>query len=497
MITSLYSYKGGVGRTQLAANIASYLCFREGKKVLLIDWDLDAPGLHYYFDKDKLQNNGLIELLEAAKSCMENDFSVSEDKLPFIDDSYIVELVKPKNGEGKIDLIPAGFYDKNLKTYNQRINSFNWHEFYDKYDGGTYFEIFKRKLKGLGYDYIFIDSRTGVSDYSGIVNIQIPDLNILIAAPTFQNIKGVASVAENIKNSPYITQGYRKALIMPILSRIDLSLERSSKEWKNVFSENLDQHISEFSDFIGENTDKYLENTQLDYKRDLSYGENVLFDEDVQQDGGDGTLSRQYLEICRIIKNVDYLLKREKNDEKIINKTSNVRKEAVHKKKFKVFVSYAHKNSKYYEIFIEEFTRALRFSKFRWEFWDDRKIALGSDWNEEIGRAIEECDIGLLMLSNEFLSSKYIITYELEKLIENKKMIPIKFAPVDISQSRFFKIQGWVTKGERYGYGHVDNFSFSDLVQFNEQSGRPLPNPNIERYINDLVHEMEAFANKL
>src|SRR5947208_1944895 len=47
-IVTFYSYKGGVGRTLALANIGVLLAKR-GKRVLLMDWDLEAPGLDRYF----------------------------------------------------------------------------------------------------------------------------------------------------------------------------------------------------------------------------------------------------------------------------------------------------------------------------------------------------------------------------------------------------------------------------------------------------------------
>ena len=43
-VITFYSYKGGVGRSMAMANIAVVLA-RWGKKVLIIDWYLEAPGL--------------------------------------------------------------------------------------------------------------------------------------------------------------------------------------------------------------------------------------------------------------------------------------------------------------------------------------------------------------------------------------------------------------------------------------------------------------------
>ena len=47
-ITTFYSFKGGVGRTMALANVA-FLAAMNGKRVLAMDWDLEAPGLSYYF----------------------------------------------------------------------------------------------------------------------------------------------------------------------------------------------------------------------------------------------------------------------------------------------------------------------------------------------------------------------------------------------------------------------------------------------------------------
>ena len=47
---TFYSYKGGVGRTLALSNIANKLS-EFGKKVCIIDFDLEAPGLHIKFQK--------------------------------------------------------------------------------------------------------------------------------------------------------------------------------------------------------------------------------------------------------------------------------------------------------------------------------------------------------------------------------------------------------------------------------------------------------------
>jgi MinD-like ATPase involved in chromosome partitioning or flagellar assembly len=47
-VITFYSYKGGTGRSMALANVACLLS-RMDRRVLVVDWDLEAPGLHRYF----------------------------------------------------------------------------------------------------------------------------------------------------------------------------------------------------------------------------------------------------------------------------------------------------------------------------------------------------------------------------------------------------------------------------------------------------------------
>ena len=44
MLYAFYSYKGGVGRSMALANLGE-LFHEQGLRTLLVDWDLEAPGL--------------------------------------------------------------------------------------------------------------------------------------------------------------------------------------------------------------------------------------------------------------------------------------------------------------------------------------------------------------------------------------------------------------------------------------------------------------------
>src|SRR5689334_21505165 len=75
-IVTFYSYKGGTGRTMAVANVA-WIMASAGLRVLVVDWDLDSPGLHRYLhpfllDKDLKSSAGLIEMIcDFAAATME------------------------------------------------------------------------------------------------------------------------------------------------------------------------------------------------------------------------------------------------------------------------------------------------------------------------------------------------------------------------------------------------------------------------------------------
>jgi MinD-like ATPase involved in chromosome partitioning or flagellar assembly len=59
MIITFYSYKGGVGRSMALANVADLMA-RSGLRVLIVDFDLEAPGLEHFFPVDHEEIRGRV-----------------------------------------------------------------------------------------------------------------------------------------------------------------------------------------------------------------------------------------------------------------------------------------------------------------------------------------------------------------------------------------------------------------------------------------------------
>src|ERR1700704_4721655 len=74
---TFYSYKGGVGRSMALVNIACLLA-KMAKKILIVDWDVEAPGLHFFFNTDK-EKPGLVDLFTDILPFVANEESNNEE----------------------------------------------------------------------------------------------------------------------------------------------------------------------------------------------------------------------------------------------------------------------------------------------------------------------------------------------------------------------------------------------------------------------------------
>lgn len=201
-IITFYSYKGGTGRSMILANVA-WMLASAGKRILAIDWDLEAPGLHRYFspfliDKSLTASEGVIDFVfdyaMKAMSPPEHDGDKEWDVAQADILKYAVSLEWPFPDGGTLDFVPAGKQDD---LYSKKVSSFNWQDFYERFGGGRFLDLAKAKMQAE-YDYILIDSRTGVSDSSGICTVQMPDTVVICYILNNQSIEGTASVARSI-----------------------------------------------------------------------------------------------------------------------------------------------------------------------------------------------------------------------------------------------------------------------------------------------------------
>src|SRR5262249_534543 len=128
-------------------------------------------------------------------------------------DRHAVSLEWSFAHDGKLDFLSAG---RQNRAYSAAVCSLDWDNFYDRLGGGSFFRAMREDMK-RNYDYILIDSRTGLSDVADICTIELPDVLAVCFTLSDQSIEGAANVARQI-SSRYRERNIR---VLPIPMRIE------------------------------------------------------------------------------------------------------------------------------------------------------------------------------------------------------------------------------------------------------------------------------------
>jgi MinD-like ATPase involved in chromosome partitioning or flagellar assembly len=189
---TFYSFKGGVGRSLALVNVGAQLAQR-GRKVLLVDFDLEAPGLDTFglLRAPRPHPQGHPGMVEYVTEYMRTKC------VPDIGDfTYSAGQIGDK--DGRLWVMPAG--RRNHGDYQSALAKIDWQALYRHDDGFLLFEDTKAQWKEvLKPDYVLIDSRTGHTDVEGICTRQLPDAVAVLFFPNEQNLVGLKDVSRRIR----------------------------------------------------------------------------------------------------------------------------------------------------------------------------------------------------------------------------------------------------------------------------------------------------------
>ncbi len=283
---TFYSYKGGVGRTLLLANVAKYLA-RFGQKVFAMDFDLEAPGLHYKLDirsalKGQELHQGVVDYIHSF---------VVEGKRPASLEDFTIQIPQRRGVSGIIHLMPAG----NVPTsgYWRRLAQISWHNlFYSEGAKGIPFflDLKARIQEEFAPDYLLIDSRTGITEIGGVATTVFPDYVVCLLLRNRENLEGAREVLRSIKRTIRIRKQHQVKVI-PVVTRLPV-MEDSEEEKKIVFAilQFLNQDAPELEDTLS-----ISELSILHTDRRLEIEESLLIDSHNPAD--DSPLLRDYIRL--------------------------------------------------------------------------------------------------------------------------------------------------------------------------------------------------------
>ncbi len=195
-VVTFYSFKGGMGRTTTLAAVALQMV-RKGKNVMMVDTDIEAPGLaSLFFDESRIEK-GVLDYL------IEHPLNPEQGVARYVQD--VTEPALLREEDGHLYLMPAGKVDGGYLQKLARID-------YQDHRNGALREALEGLLKEIrreyAIDYILIDARAGFHDMGGIVAAQLPHGVVLFGNGSRQSWEGLALVLQTI------SAGHRD--IMPV-----------------------------------------------------------------------------------------------------------------------------------------------------------------------------------------------------------------------------------------------------------------------------------------
>ncbi len=216
-ITTFYSFKGGVGRTLLLVNVGVVLALK-GRRVLLWDLDVEAPGMHLIpaVSPKRPLDRGFLEWLFEWQE--KHRMKSPNERLL----NALTKSILPVPGISHLDILPA-FGDKADRA--GLYQDIRWSDFMvTEPERGlellrailTYLSQHPGK-KGV-YDHILMDARTGMTDLGGLMSAVLPHATVLVGSYGAQNLAGLVQVYKALQ--PAVNGELAERLNLPNLQRL-------------------------------------------------------------------------------------------------------------------------------------------------------------------------------------------------------------------------------------------------------------------------------------
>jgi MinD-like ATPase involved in chromosome partitioning or flagellar assembly len=228
---AFYSYKGGVGRTLLVANTAQFLAM-SGRRVVALDLDLEAPGLHQKLGNREVLARAESGALRGVVDELLNALETEEERHTLVD-AFVdvlepgeieslntleteqrthslrqaaIEVDLPSGSNGNLLLLPAGSapshaYWAALERLQNALRS-------NRRNGGlaeAVLELQAQIAEEFAPEFLLIDSRTGITELGGLATSILADRVVCMTTTAPESIEGTRVVAEALRTGPRLS----------------------------------------------------------------------------------------------------------------------------------------------------------------------------------------------------------------------------------------------------------------------------------------------------
>lgn len=167
-IVSVHSYRGGTGKSNTTANLATAVA-SHGYRVGIVDTDIQSPGIHVLF--------GYTE--ESLSPCL-NDYLWGHCRIEETAHDVTAAIAGNIPNHSRVYLVPSSVKAGEIARVLR-----------EGYDVGLLNDGFQDLIDALKLDYLFIDTHPGLNEET-LLSITISDILVLILRPDHQDFQGTA-----------------------------------------------------------------------------------------------------------------------------------------------------------------------------------------------------------------------------------------------------------------------------------------------------------------
>lgn len=188
-IVAYYSHKGGVGRTTALTATAVNLA-KKGKRVAIVDLDLEAPGVGTLF-REMPARYGVVDFLLERLLC-------GTGFAPDLSDYVLRQTDQALIGDDGEPIIcfPAGVvndqYLEKLARLDFELLSNTTNE------ESPLVDLLKLLKRVHNPDYIFLDCRPGLNDLGGLAIHRLSHANVLLGLDSAQSWQGIRCILKSV-----------------------------------------------------------------------------------------------------------------------------------------------------------------------------------------------------------------------------------------------------------------------------------------------------------
>lgn len=182
-IVAVHSFRGGTGKSNLTSNLAMSLA-KQGKRVGIIDTDLQSPGIHVLFGlEDEATHHSLNSYLWGECAIYEAARDVSA-LLRQTAQSDHGQSANDQTSDGAIYLVPASTKASDITRILR-----------EGYPQDKLLDGFSEMTRDLQLDFLLVDTHPGINEET-LQAIAVCAVLVVVLRPDYQDYQGTSVIVE-------------------------------------------------------------------------------------------------------------------------------------------------------------------------------------------------------------------------------------------------------------------------------------------------------------